>query len=226
MIFIAPSILSADFSRLGQQVHDAELGGADWIHVDVMDGSFVPNITIGPLVVEAVRKSTKLPLDTHLMIVNPDRHLDAFRKAGADHITVHQEACLHLHRTLNYIKSLGAKAGVSINPATPSSTLTDVLGDVDLILVMTVNPGFGGQSFIQGTLRKLEELRRMINDSGRDIRLEVDGGIDTDTAPLVVHAGADALVAGTSIFRKPDIGDAIKALRASAHSETRSGQRS
>jgi ribulose-phosphate 3-epimerase len=223
MIYIAPSILSADFSRLGQQVHDAETGGADWIHVDVMDGTFVPNITIGPLVLEAVRKTTKLPLDTHLMIVNPDRHLEAFRNAGADHITVHQEVCVHLNRTINHIKSLGAKAGVSINPATPSSSLTDVMHDVDLILVMTVNPGFGGQSFIRGTLKKLEELRRMISSSGRDIRLEVDGGIDTDTAPLVVQAGADALVAGTSIFRKPDIGAAIAALRASAQAVRRPG---
>src|SRR3990172_8417486 len=190
MIYIAPSILAADFSRLGQQVHDAETGGADWIHVDVMDGSFVPNITVGPAILEAVRKSTRLPLDTHLMIVNPDRHVEAFRKAGADHITVHQEACLHLNRTINHIKGLGAKAGVSINPATPALTLKDVLQDVDLILVMTVNPGFGGQSFIQGTLRKLEELRQMIAASGREIRLEVDGGIDTATAPLVTRAGA------------------------------------
>ena len=224
MIYIAPSILAADFSRLGQQVQDAEKGGADWIHIDVMDGSFVPNITIGPIVLEAVRKATKLPLDTHLMIINPDRHLEAFRKAGADHITGHQEACVDLNRTINHIKSLGAKAGVSINPATPSSTLTDVMPDVDLILVMTVNPGFGGQAFIQGTLRKLEELRSMIRASGRDIRLEVDGGIDTDTAPLVVRAGADALVAGTSLFRKPDIGAAIAALRASAQSVKSSGQ--
>jgi len=224
MIYIAPSILAADFSQLGQQVKDAEAGGADWIHVDVMDGSFVPNITIGPLVLEAVRKSTKLPLDTHLMIVNPDRHLESFRKAGADHITVHQEACIHLHRTINHIKSLGAKAGVSINPATPASTLTDVMHDVDLILVMTVNPGFGGQSFIKGTLKKLAELRRMIDNSGRDIRLEVDGGIDTDTVPLVVGAGADALVAGTSVFRNSDIRASIAALRAAAESVRRSGQ--
>lgn len=221
MIYIAPSILAADFTRLGQQVRDAETGGADWIHVDVMDGSFVPNITVGPVILEAVRKSTRLPLDTHLMIVNPDRHVDAFRNAGADHITVHQEACLHLNRTINHIKNLGAKAGVSINPATPSSTLNDVLHDVDLILVMTVNPGFGGQSFIRGTLRKLEELRKMIAASGRDIRLEVDGGIDADTAPLATKAGADVLVAGTSIFRKPDIGAAIAELRASAESVRR-----
>jgi ribulose-phosphate 3-epimerase len=223
MIYIAPSILAADFSRLGEEVKNAEAGGADWIHVDVMDGTFVPNITIGPLVVESVRSITRLPLDTHLMIVNPDRHLEAFRKAGADHITVHQEACIHLHRTIGHIKNLGAKAGVSINPATPTSTLTDVMQEVDLILVMTVNPGFGGQSFIHGTLKKLAELRRMIDNSGRDIRLEVDGGIDTDTVPLVVGAGADALVAGTSIFRKSDIGASIAAIRAAAQSVGRSG---
>lgn len=212
-MIIAPSILAADFSRLADQINEAEAGGADWIHVDVMDGCFVPNITIGPVVVGAVRRSTKLPLDTHLMIVDPDRHIEAFRKAGADHITVHQEACTHLNRTLGHIHNLGAKAGVSINPATPSSTLVDVIDIVDIILVMTVNPGFGGQSFIHGTLKKLEEIRGLIDRSGREIHLEVDGGIDAETAHLVVKAGAEVLVAGTSVFRKPDIRRAIAELR-------------
>jgi ribulose-phosphate 3-epimerase len=213
MIIIAPSILAADFCRLADQVAQAESGGADWIHLDVMDGRFVPNITIGPVVVEAVRRSTRLPLDTHLMIVNPDKHLEAFRKAGADHITVHQEACTHLHRTITHIKSLGAKAGVSINPATPISTLREIVSEVDLILIMSVNPGFGGQSFIEGSLGKIREAKDMIEKSGRDIRLEVDGGIDPVTGPRVTEAGADVLVAGTSIFRTPDIKGAITQLR-------------
>jgi ribulose-phosphate 3-epimerase len=178
-----------------------------------MDGRFVPNITIGPLIIEAVRHSTRLPLDTHLMIVDPDKHLEAFRKAGADHITVHQEVCTHLHRTVTHIKFLGAKAGVSINPATPCSTLKEIINDVDLILIMSVNPGFGGQSFIEGSVQKIRETRDMIRKSGRDIRLEVDGGIDTVTAPRVVEAGADVLVAGTSIFRAPNIMNAITDLR-------------
>jgi ribulose-phosphate 3-epimerase len=215
MLTIAPSLLAADFSHLADQISQAEAGGADWIHLDVMDGRFVPNITIGPLIVKAVRRSTKLPLDTHLMIVDPDKHLEAFREAGADHITVHQEACTHLHRTVNRIKELGAKAGVSINPATPCWTLREIMSEVDLILIMSVNPGFGGQSFIQGSLAKLHEAREMITRSGRDIRLEVDGGIDVETAPLVTQAGADVLVAGTSVFRKPDIKKAISDLRAS-----------
>ncbi|HTY37077.1 MAG TPA: ribulose-phosphate 3-epimerase [Bacteroidota bacterium] len=218
MIRIAPSVLAADFSRLGEQVRQAEAGGADWIHLDVMDGRFVPNITIGPFIVEAVRKVTKLPLDTHLMIIDPDRHVGAFRDAGADHITVHQEVCNHLHRTVTHIKSLGAKAGVSINPATPCSTLSEIMDEVDLILIMSVNPGFGGQSFIEGTLRKLEEMSEMIRLSGRDIRLEVDGGIDVHTTPLVTSAGADVLVAGTSVFRSSDIGKAIADLRSAARS--------
>ncbi len=213
MITIAASVLAADFSRLADQVAQAESGGTDWIHLDVMDGRFVPNITIGPLIVEAVRRSTTLPLDTHLMIVDPDKHLEAFRKAGADHITVHQEACTHLHRTITHIKSLGAKAGVSINPATPCSTLKEIISEVDLILIMSVNPGFGGQTFIEGSLQKLRETREMIEKSGRDIRLEVDGGIDAVTGTLVTEAGADVLVAGTSVFRTPNIRNAIAELR-------------
>jgi ribulose-phosphate 3-epimerase len=210
---IAPSILAADFSRLGEQISEAEAGGADWIHVDVMDGRFVPNITVGPPVIAAVRKVTRLPLDTHLMIENADDHLEAFRDAGSDLITVHQEACTHLHRTIARIHELGAKAGVSINPSTPSSTLSEIISDVDLVLVMTVNPGFGGQQFIQAMVRKLRDIRAMIKKTRRTIRLEVDGGIDRSTIALVASAGADTFVAGTSVFRTPDIGKAIADLR-------------
>jgi ribulose-phosphate 3-epimerase len=181
--------------------------------LDIMDGRFVPNITFGPMVVSAIRKMTKLPLDTHLMIVDADKHLEAFRDAGSDRITVHQEACPHLQRTVTRIRELGAKPGVAINPATPSSTLTEIMADTDLVLVMTVNPGFGGQRFLSGTLKKMREIKAMIKASGRDIRLEVDGGIDASTMPLVTAAGADTLVAGTSVFRTPDIRRAIAQLR-------------
>jgi ribulose-phosphate 3-epimerase len=214
-IRIAPSLLASDFSRLADQIAQAEGGGADWFHLDVMDGHFVPNMTFGPLIVAAARKSTKLPLDTHLMIEGADGYLEAFRDAGADHIIVHQEACVHLNRTIARIKELGAQAGVALNPATPCSTLVEIISEVDLILLMSVNPGFGGQKFIEGTLRKLKELRSMISAAGRDIRVAVDGGIDASTAPAVVSAGADVLVAGTAIFRAPNIGQAVKDLRKS-----------
>lgn len=215
-LIIAPSVLAADFSILGEQIALAEAGGADWIHLDVMDGRFVPNITFGPMIVSAIRKVSKLPLDTHLMIIDADKHLDAFRQAGSDRITVHQEACPHLQRTVARIRELGANPGVSINPATPSSTLAEIISDVDLVLVMTVNPGFGGQRFLASTLSKIREIRAMIKRSRRDIRLEVDGGIDVSTTPLVTAAGADTLVAGTSVFHAPDIRRAITDLRKSA----------
>ncbi len=198
---IAPSILSADFARLGEEVRALEAAGADWIHVDVMDGHFVPNITIGPAVVKAIRPHTHLPLDVHLMIAPADGFLDAFAEAGADIITIHPEAGPHVHRTIQRIKALDKLAGVSLNPGTPAKMLDYLLDSVDLVLVMSVNPGFGGQSFIESQLGKIEAIRRMIDKSGRDIRLEVDGGIDMGTAPRAVAAGADVLVAGTATFR-------------------------
>jgi ribulose-phosphate 3-epimerase len=199
-IKIAPSILAADFGRLGEQVAEAEAAGADYIHVDVMDGHFVPNITIGPVVIEAVRRATNLPLDVHLMIESPDRSLAAFRAAGADQLTVHVETCPHLHRTINEIKNLGCRAGVTLNPSTPLASLEEVLPYVDLVLVMTVNPGFGGQSFIPRMLSKIQRLRNMLESVGSEAELEVDGGIGPDTAPLVVQAGANVLVAGSAVF--------------------------
>lgn len=197
---LAPSILSADFAKLGEEVRAMEAAGADWIHVDVMDGHFVPNITIGPNVVKAIRPHTKLPIDVHLMIAPVDPYVAAFAEAGADIISVHPESGPHLHRTLNLIRSLNKKAGVVLNPGSPISLIDPIIDSVDLILVMTVNPGFGGQSFIRSGLEKIERLRQMIDASGHTIALEVDGGINGQTASLAVEAGADVLVAGTAAF--------------------------
>ncbi|HEV2567384.1 ribulose-phosphate 3-epimerase [Sphingomonas sp.] len=212
---IAPSILSADFARLGEEVRAVDEAGADWIHVDVMDGHFVPNITIGPMVVRALRPHTAKPFDVHLMISPVDAYLDAFAEAGADTITVHPEAGPHLHRTIQRIKSLGKRAGVSLNPATPAKMLDYVLEEIDLVLVMSVNPGFGGQSFIDSQLRKIEAIRKQIDKLGKPIDLEVDGGIDRQTAPRAIAAGADVLVAGTATFKggAAAYADNIRALR-------------
>ena len=212
-VLIAPSILSADFVRLAEEIAAVEAAGADWLHVDVMDGRFVPNITIGPPVVKAVRKTTKLPLDVHLMIVEPERYVDAFAEAGADTITIHVEACTHLHRTLAHIRSLGKRAGVVLNPSTPEESLRYVLEVCDQVLVMSVNPGFGGQSFLREVLPKVRAIRAMIDARGLPVDLEIDGGITPETAPEAIAAGANVLVAGNAVFNKPDYAAAIAALR-------------
>ena len=213
-IKIAPSILSADFGRLGEQVADAESGGADCIHVDIMDGQFVPNLTMGALIVEGIRPHTKLPLDIHMMILEPDRFIDPFVGAGSDIITVHVEACTHLHRTVEQIKKAGAKVGVALNPATPLSAIEEVLADLDQVLVMTVNPGFGGQSFIQSTVDKIRRVRAVLDERESSAELEVDGGINVRTASTAVKAGARVLVAGSAVYN-PDtsVAQAIQALR-------------
>jgi len=212
MTKIAPSILSADFSKLGDEIKDVENGGADYIHVDVMDGHFVPNITIGPLIVEAIRPVTSLPLDVHLMITNPDQYIPEFAKAGASIITVHQEACTHLHRTLQLIKDNNVKAGVVVNPGTPIEMIKPVLAEVELVLVMTVNPGFGGQSFIHDTVDKIKQLNTWRKEYNLEFEIEVDGGVNTETAKICTDAGADVLVAGSAIFNKSDRQQAIKEI--------------
>ena len=222
MVKIAPSILSADFARLGEQVRDAEAAGADWIHVDVMDGNFVPNITIGPLVVRAMRPVTRLPLDVHLMIEGPERYLADFVRAGADRLTVHVETCPHLHRTIQQIKELGVPAGVTLNPATPLSHLEEVLPEVDLVLVMSVNPGFGGQSYIASSTTRLARLRAMLDDIGSQAELQVDGGVNPSTIATVVEAGATVLVIGSAVFNdRAPVGDNIRQLRELADSVSR-----
>jgi len=210
---ITPSLLAADFARLGQEVAAIEAAGADWLHLDIMDGHFVPNISFGPAVVKALRPHARLPFDVHLMIAPADAYLAAFAEAGADWISLHPEAGPHLHRSLQTIRALGKKAGVVLNPGTPAAAVAPVLDLVDLVLVMTVNPGFGGQSFLHSQLPKISELRRMIEGTGRPIHLQIDGGVTAETAPLCLRAGADVLVAGTAVFGKPDYAAAIAALR-------------
>lgn len=213
MIKVAPSILSADFARLGEEIKDVEKGGADYIHVDVMDGHFVPNITIGSLIVEAIRPITSLTLDVHLMIENPDNYIPAFAKAGADIITVHVEACPHLHRTIGLIKSFGIKAGVVLNPHTPVSMIKHIIEDVDMVLLMTVNPGFGGQSFIHSVLPKVKEVANMVEEKNLTVEIEVDGGVNPETAALCREAGANVLVAGSAVYNQKNREAAIQAIR-------------
>lgn len=213
MIKIAPSILSADFAKLGEEIKEVEQGGADWIHVDVMDGHFVPNITIGPLIVEAIRPITSLPLDVHLMIEEPDRYIEQFAKAGADYITVHAEACRHLHRTIQLIRSFGVKPGVVLNPHTPVETIQHVLEDIDLVLFMTVNPGFGGQKFISSVVPKVKQLSDIVKERNLSLEIEIDGGINSETIGLCVEAGATVFVAGSAVYNQKDRAAAIQKIR-------------
>ncbi|MBU9672112.1 ribulose-phosphate 3-epimerase [Planococcus sp. CP5-4] len=213
MIKIAPSILAADFAKLGQEVQEVEKAGADWIHIDVMDGHFVPNITMGPIVVSALRPLTELPLDVHLMIENPDRYIEDFAKAGADYITVHVEACPHLHRTIQLIRSFGVKPGVVLNPHTPIETIQHVLEDIDLVLFMTVNPGFGGQKFIHSVVPKVAALSQLINEKGLSVDIQIDGGINEETIVPCAQAGANIFVAGSAIFGKQDRTQALQAIK-------------
>ncbi len=213
MIKVAPSILAADFTRLNEQIASVTKAGADWIHIDVMDGQFVPSLTFGNHIIAAVKKMTHLPLDVHLMVNEPDHLIPGFIEAGADIVTVHVEAIKHIHRSIQLIKSLGAKAGVSINPGTSATSLSALLDDIDLILVMTVNPGYGGQTFIHSTLPKIRRVAEMIHSSGHSVDLEVDGGINKDTVREVVNAGANVLVAGTAVFGAEDLATAIRQLK-------------
>ena len=216
MIKIAPSILAADFSRLGEEIVRLEAAGADIIHLDIMDGHFVPNITIGPSVIKALRPLTKLPFDVHLMIDNPDRYIDDFIDAGADILTVHVEACPHLHRTIQKIHQRGIKAAVALNPATSLSTIEWILKDLDMVLIMTVNPGFGGQSFIEPMIQKVKELRKLADSAGKDLNIEVDGGIGPDNIGLITDAGANIIVAGSAVFKTGDVAGVIALLKENA----------
>ncbi len=215
-IRIAPSLLSADFGRLAEEVRAVEAAGADLVHFDVMDGRFVPNITVGPLVVEAVRKATRLPIDVHLMIVEPERYVEAFAKAGANLVSVHAEVSPHLHRTLQAIRAAGARPAVALNPSTPLNAVQWVIGDCEMVLVMTVNPGFGGQRYIEACTRKVRDLRALADAKNPALEIEVDGGVNPDTARVVGEAGANVLVAGSAVFGKKDYGEAISAIRAGA----------
>jgi len=220
---VAPSILSADFGRLAEEVRAAEAAGADWVHVDVMDGRFVPNITIGPPVVAAVRKATKLPIDAHLMIVEPERYVEAFARAGADIVSVHAETSPHLHRTLEVIRAAGARPAVALNPSTPLTAVEWVLGDCEMVLVMTVNPGFGGQRYIEACTEKVRRLRELASARGLVLEIEVDGGVNAETAGRVAAAGATVLVAGTAVFGAKDYAAAISSLRSAASAGSRRG---